>query len=115
MSSPSLPVAPSGMSRDDGCRYRIELEMRDEGAVLVLGGDLDAAAIDALRGILSCVERLPTVLHVQAAGVTRADDDAFDPLLETAATRRERDLPTVVLDSASDAIRNLLSDLALDW
>ena len=93
--------------------YGIELGMRDGEAILTLAGDLDAAATDALRGILSCAAQMPGVLHVDAEGVLGADLDAFDPLLDVARERRRRRLPGVVLDSLSDTVSDLFAVLRI--
>lgn len=93
--------------------YHIEFDQSDGRATLTLIGDLDAAAIDSLRGILACVAGTPGPLHVDAAGVLGADLDAFDPLFELARDRRRRGLPGVVLDSVSDAVHDLFAALGM--
>jgi hypothetical protein len=93
--------------------YNIEFDQSDGRSTLTLVGDLDAAATDALRGILSCAQMTPGVLHVDAGGVLGADLDAFDPLLDVARDRYRRELPRVIVDSFSDTVRELFQVLGL--
>ncbi len=93
--------------------YHIDLELHEGRTTLSLAGDLDAAATDALRGLLICVERLPNTVHVEADGVLGADLDAFDPLLDVARTRHARGLPGVFVESLSDAVREVFERLSL--
>lgn len=103
------PVVPPG----DTAGYHIEFDVCDGRPTLTLVGDLDAAATDALRGILSCVEDAPGAVHVDAHGVLGADLDAFDPLFEFARERRSQQQPGVVVDSLSDAVKDLFTLLTL--
>jgi hypothetical protein len=93
--------------------YQIDLELHRDHATLTLAGDLDSAATDALRGLLTCIERVPSVVHVCTDAVLGADLDAFDPLLDAAHDRRTRGLPAVRVDSLSDAVRDLFGALRL--
>lgn len=93
--------------------YDINLEMHAGAATLTLAGDLDAAATDALRGLLTVVHLTPSIMHVHADGVLGADLDAFDPLLEAARVRRARGLPSVRVESLGDAVRDLFGVLGL--
>lgn len=93
--------------------YTIELDQCDGRATLTLVGDIDAAAADALRGILACMGDLPGPLHVDAGGVLAADVGAFDPLLALARDRHRRHEPGVVMDSLSDTVRDLFQVLGL--
>ena len=97
----------------EGCGYHIEFDVFDGRPTLTLVGDLDAAATDALRGILSCVEDAPGAVHVDAHGVVGADLDSFDPLIELARERRVQQQPGVVVDSLSEPVKDLFSLLAL--
>lgn len=93
--------------------YGIHLDLHSGAATLTLAGDLDAAATDALRGLLTVVEAIPSVVHVHAEGVVGADLDAFDPLLDAARDRRARGLPTIRVVSLGDAVRDLFGVLGL--
>lgn len=93
--------------------YDIHLDLHAEAATLTLAGDLDAAATDALRGLLTVVEMVPSVVRVHAAGVVGADLDAFDPLLDAARDRRARGLPSIRVESMGDAVRDLFGVLGL--
>lgn len=103
----TIPVPP-------GLRgYQIGLKLHDDMALLSVSGDLDAAATDALRGMLACIDRLSTVVYVRADKVIGADLDAFDPLFEAARERRKRGLPGVRIESISDAVRDLFGVLRI--
>ena len=93
--------------------YDIDLELHSEATTLTLAGDLDAAATDALRGLLTVVHMTPSVIHVHADGVLGADLEAFDPLLEAARARRAQGLPSVRVESLGDAVRDLFGVLGL--
>lgn len=98
---------------DDTAGYHIEFDVHAGRPTLTLVGDLDAAATDALRGILSCVEDASGPVHVDARGVLGADADAFDPLFEFARTRQAQHRPGVVVDTLSDAVQDLFRILTL--
>src|SRR5215471_4867208 len=93
--------------------YDINLELHSDATTLTLAGDLDAAATDALRGLLTVVQMTPSVMHVHADGVLGTDLDAFDPLFEAARTRRARGLPNIQVDSVGDAVRDLFGVLGI--
>jgi ABC-type transporter Mla MlaB component len=93
--------------------YDINLELHSDAATLTLAGDLDAAATDALRGLLTVVQLTPCVMHVHADGVLGTDLDAFDPLFEAARARRVRGLPNIQVDSVGDAVRDLFGVLGI--
>lgn len=93
--------------------YDINLELHADAATLTLGGDLDAAATDALRGLLTVVQLAPSAVHVRADDVLGADLDAFDPLFEAARVRRARGLPDIRVESLGDAVRDLFGVLGL--
>ncbi|HEY3087981.1 MAG TPA: hypothetical protein VGJ59_07965 [Jatrophihabitantaceae bacterium] len=93
--------------------YDINLELHADATTLTLAGDLDAAATDALRGLLTVVRMTPGVMHVHADGVLGADLDAFDPLLEAARARRAWGLPSIEVESLGDAVRDLFGVLGL--
>ncbi len=93
--------------------YDINLELHADATTLTLAGDLDAAATDVLRGLLTVVRMTPSVMHVHADGVLGADLDAFDPLLEAARARRARGLPSIQVESLGDAVRDLFGVLGL--
>jgi ABC-type transporter Mla MlaB component len=93
--------------------YNIEFDQCDGRATLTLVGDLDVAAADALRGILSCVDDTPGALYVDAGGVLGADLDAFDPLFEVARERARQERPGVVVDSLSDRVVELFRLLGM--
>lgn len=93
--------------------YDINLELHADAVTLTLAGDLDAAATDALRGLLTVVQMTPSVMHVQADGVLGTDLNAFDPLFEAARGRRARGLPDIQVDSVGDAVRDLFGVLGL--
>jgi ABC-type transporter Mla MlaB component len=93
--------------------YEINLELRDDTATLTVAGDLDAAATNALRALLTCLEQVPDVVHVQADGVLGADLDAFDPLLDAARARRAKGRPGVRVESLSDAVCELFDVLRM--
>jgi hypothetical protein len=95
------------------CGFDINLELRSDATTLTLAGDLDAAATDALRGLLTVVHMTPSLMHVHAHGVVGADLDAFDPLLEAAHARRARGLPSIRVESLGDAVRDLFGVLGL--
>lgn len=95
------------------CGYDINLELHADATTLTLAGDLDAAATDALRGLLTVVHMTPNVMHVHAHGVVGADLDAFDPLLEAARARRSRGLPSIRVESLGAAVRDLFGVLGL--
>jgi hypothetical protein len=103
------PLAPPG----DTSGYHIEFDVCDGCPTLTLVGDLDAAATDALRGILSCVEDAPGAVHVDAHGVLGVELDAFDPLFEFARERHARQRPGVVVDALSEAVKDLFTLLTL--
>lgn len=112
MQSSTFDHPPLGMSVELR-GYHIEFDQSDGHATLSLVGDLDAAAADALRGILSCVDDAPGQLHVDAAGVLGADLDAFDPLFEVARERAAQDRPGVIVDSLSDTVVELFELLGV--
>jgi len=93
--------------------YNIEFDQCDGRATLTLVGDLDVAAADALRGILSCVDDTPGPLHVDAGGVLGADLDAFDPLFEVARERADQERPGVVVDALSETVIELFQVLGV--
>jgi ABC-type transporter Mla MlaB component len=93
--------------------YDINLELQSDGATLTLAGDLDAAATDALRRLLTVVQLTPSVMSVHAEGVLGADLDAFDPLFEAARARRARGLPSIRVESLGDAVRDLFGVLGV--
>jgi hypothetical protein len=93
--------------------YDINLELHADAATLTLAGDLDGAATDALRGLLTVVQLTPSVMHVHADGVLGADLDAFDPLFEAARARNARGLPDIRVESVGDAVRDLFGVLGL--
>src|SRR5262249_33840376 len=93
--------------------YDINLGLHSDTTTLTLAGDLDAAATDALRGLLTVVHITPSVIHVHADGVLGADLEAFDPLLEAARARRAQGLPSVRVESLGDAVRDLFGVLGL--
>ena len=108
-STPDLATVPT----DAASGYHIEFDVCDGRPTLTLVGDLDAAATDALRGILSCVEDSPGAVHVDAHGVIGADLDSFDPLIDLARERRAQQQPGVVVDSLSEPVKDLFTLLAL--
>lgn len=108
-SMPDVATVPT----DEASGYHIEFDVCDGRPTLTLVGDLDAAATDALRGILSCVEDAPGAVHVDAHGVIGADLDSFDPLIDLARERRAHQQPGVVVDSLSEPVKDLFTLLAL--
>lgn len=113
MGSPTLFEDESAKRPTSLRGYDIEFELRGDQALLVLAGDLDAAAIDALRGLIGCIEQVPGIVHVRADAVTGADLVAFDPLLQAARDRRAKGLPGLCVDSLSEAAQDLLAVLGL--
>jgi len=96
------------------CRATTSSSTRARPGHLTLVGDLGRAATDALRGLFGLHRGRPGVLHVDAGGRSRADLDAFDPLLELARERWRQHQPGVVLDSLSETVRDLFDALASD-
>jgi hypothetical protein len=88
--------------------YEISLEVQSGVARLTLSGILDESAADALTGIIGCTDEMACAVRVFAGGVTAADRHSIDPLIHTARLRASREMPPVVIETASDVVRDLL-------
>jgi hypothetical protein len=88
--------------------YEISLEVQSGVARLTISGSLDESAADALTGIFGCTDEMNCTIRVFADGVTAADPRSIDPLIHTASLRASRDMSPVVIETASDVVRDLL-------
>lgn len=112
MPTPSTPAPAPGPGGADQSRYSLGLEIHDGQATLVLGGDLDAAATEAIQALLE-LSTVDGELQVRAEAVTGADADLIDSLLELALKRTRAGRQGVVLVALSDAVADVLRMLGL--
>jgi hypothetical protein len=93
--------------------YEISLDVQGGVAKVIVAGRFDKSAADALSGILGCTDEMDCPIHLRADDVTHVDLAGLEPVLRTARLRAARDLPPVVIDSASGAVWQLLRTLTI--
>ncbi len=93
--------------------YEISLEIRSGTARLTLSGVLDAAAADAVGGMIGADGPVQCAVELIADAVAVADVAAAELLVAVARERRQRGLPAIRLIALSEPLSEALSRLGL--